>query len=114
MLRNNKGYLLLEAMLSLMLFTAVFSVCLPFIYVSFQEKRSSQELLYAMTEADTAAANSNRGHFEDNEREWVKEGIRYHLITKKGVLDEYESCITFTASNQREYKTCASSYQSDL
>jgi type II secretory pathway pseudopilin PulG len=108
MLRNNKGYLLLEAMLSLMLITAVCSICLPFIYVSYQEQKTSKELLYAMTEADLAAANKGENKELHTEKEWIQEGVRYQL-TKKGVADEYETCITFKGSNDKEYITCASS-----
>lgn len=109
MLRNNKGYLLLEAMLSLMLITAVCSICLPFIYVSYQEQKTSKELLYAMTEADLAAANKGENKELRTEKEWIQEGVRYQLITKKGVADEFETCITFKGSNHKEYITCASS-----
>ncbi|MDM5315928.1 hypothetical protein QUF49_07990 [Fictibacillus sp. b24] len=110
MLRNNKGYLLLEAMLGVLLISAVCSICLPFIYVAYQEQKASKELLYAMTEVDLAAAKNSEGQEEATEKEWSQDGIRYELKTRKGVTDEYEICITFNGSNHKEYTTCASSY----
>ncbi|KZE66404.1 hypothetical protein AWM68_08575 [Fictibacillus phosphorivorans] len=112
MLRNNKGYLLLEALFGVLLISAVFSICLPFIYVAYQEQKASKELLYAMTEVDLAAAKNSIGEGV-TEKEWVQEGIRYQLLTRKGVTDEYEICIAFHGSNQKEYTTCASSYWTD-
>lgn len=110
MLRNSKGYLLLEAMLSVLLISAVCSICLPFIHVAYQEQKTSKELLYAMTEVDLAAAIYSADEGTVTEKEWTQEGIRYHLLTRKGVTDEYEICIAFQGSNDKEYQTCASSY----
>lgn len=109
MLRNNKGYLLLEALFGVLLISAVFSICLPFIYVAYQEQKASKELLYAMTVADIAAAKNSMGE-EVIEKEWVQDSIRYQLLTRKGVTDEYEICIAFLGSNHKEYTICASSY----
>ncbi|MED1863491.1 hypothetical protein P4V41_08520 [Fictibacillus nanhaiensis] len=109
MLQNNNGYLLLEAMFSVLLFSAVFSICLPFIYISYQEQKTSEQLLYAMTEVDHAAAMSSMKKLETDELVWIVDGIEYKLKTGKGVTDEYETCISFKASNQKDYKTCAGS-----
>jgi type II secretory pathway pseudopilin PulG len=110
MLQNNKGYLLIEAMFSLLLISVVFSICLPFIYISYQEQRTSEQLLYAMTEADHAAGMRSMSQLMPDERYWVDNGIEYKLLTRKGVTNEYETCISFRGSNQKEYKTCASSF----
>lgn len=110
MLQNNKGYLLIEAMFSLLLISVVFSICLPFIYISYQEQRTSEQLLYAMTEADHAAGMRSMSPLMFEERYWIDNGIEYQLLTRKGVTNEYETCISFRGSNQKEYKTCASSF----
>ncbi|MGA4719438.1 hypothetical protein [Fictibacillus nanhaiensis] len=110
MLQNNKGYLLIEAMFSLLLISVVFSICLPFIYISYQEQRTSEQLLYAMTEADHAAGMRSMSQLMPDERYWIDNGIEYQLLTRKGVTNEYETCISFRGSNQKEYKTCASSF----
>ncbi len=110
MLRNNKGYLLLEALFSVLLISVVFSICLPFINTSYREQKTSEQLLYAMTEADHAAASRSVTTLVTDEREWIDDGIVYKLKTRKGVTDEYETCISFRGSNQKEYTTCASSF----
>ncbi|MQR95607.1 hypothetical protein [Fictibacillus phosphorivorans] len=110
MLQNNKGYLLLEAMFGVLLISSMLSVCLPFIYISYQEQRTSEQLLYAMTEADHVARTRNMSKLMPDEREWIDDGIEYQLLTRKGGTDEYETCISFRGSNQKEYKTCASSF----
>lgn len=110
MLLNNKGYLLIEAMFSLLLISVVFSICLPFIYISYQEQRTSEQLLYAMTEADHAAGIRSISQRMSDERYWIDNGIEFQLLTRKGVTDEYETCISFRGSNQKNYTTCASSF----
>jgi type II secretory pathway pseudopilin PulG len=110
MLQNNKGYLLIEAIFSLMLISVVFSICLPFIYISYQEQRTSEQLLYAMTEADFAAGMRSMSQLMPDERLWINNGIEYQLLTRKGVTDEYETCISFRGSNEKKYTTCASSF----
>ncbi|WP_416728960.1 hypothetical protein [Fictibacillus sp. JL2B1089] len=110
MLQNNKGYLLIESMFSLVLISVVFSICLPFIYISYQEQRTSEQLLYAMTEADHAAGMRSMSQLIPDERYWLDNGIEYQLLTRKGVTDEYETCISFRGSNQKNYTTCASSF----
>ena len=110
MLLNNKGYLLIEAMFSLLLISVVFSICLPFIYISYQEQRTSEQLLFAMTEADHAAGMRSISQRMSDERYWIDNGIEFQLLTRKGVTDEYETCISFRGSNQKNYTTCASSF----
>ncbi len=110
MLQNNKGYLLIEAMFSVLVISVVFSICLPFIYISYQEQRTSEQILYAMTEADHSAGMRAISKHMPDERIWVEGGIEYRLLTQKGGTDEYETCISFKGSNQKEYTTCASSF----
>ncbi|MBH0160133.1 MULTISPECIES: hypothetical protein [Fictibacillus] len=110
MLKNNNGYLLIEAMFGVLLISVVFSICLPFLYISYQEQQTSEQLLYAMTEADHAAAMRSITRHETDEREWLVDGTEYKLKTRKGVTDEYKTCISFRGSNKKEYTACASSF----
>jgi hypothetical protein len=107
MLRNNKGYLLLECLLALVLLTAVFSICLPFINKSFQEHKSSKQLLYAIEEVDLIAVNFSLNNVPPADKEWERDGIMYTLLTKKGATDAYKFCIVFEGSNEKGYETCS-------
>lgn len=107
MLRNNKGYLLVECMMGLILFTAVTSICLPFIYKLYQEKKTTKQLLYAIEEADLAAARYGLNKIQEPDKMWVHHGTQYSLLTKKGAADEYELCVEFKGANGKDYKTCA-------
>jgi hypothetical protein len=106
MLQNNKGYLLLESMLSLMLFSAIASICLPFVYILHQEQKTTKQLLYAIEEADRISINK----IQMPDKEWKRNGVLFSSITKRGVTDEYEICIRFEASNKKEYTACSSYY----
>ncbi|MCM3730670.1 hypothetical protein M3196_03185 [Fictibacillus nanhaiensis] len=106
MLRSNKGYLLMESMLSLLLFSAIASICLPYISVLNQEQKTTEQLLYAIEEADRFSVNK----IQAGDKEWARNGARYRLSTEKGVTDEYKVCIQFQAANQKEYTVCSSYY----
>jgi type II secretory pathway component PulJ len=106
MLRSNKGYLLMESMLSLLLFSAIASICLPYISVLHQEQKTTEQLLYAIEEADRFSVNK----IQVGDKEWARNGARYRLSTEKGVTDEYKVCIQFQAANQKEYTVCSSYY----
>ncbi|MCM3716791.1 hypothetical protein [Fictibacillus phosphorivorans] len=105
MLRNNKGYLLLESMLGLLLFSAIASICLPYVYQLNQEQKTTRQLLYAIEEVDRLSLLK----FQDA-KEWIQNRTTYSLTTIKGVTDEYEICITFKGANRKEYKACSSYY----
>jgi hypothetical protein len=105
MLRNNDGYLLLESMLGLLLFSAVASICLPYVYILNQEQKTTRQLMFAIKEADRLSLLKVQ-----YDMQWTQKGTSYSLITKKGVTEEYEICITFEGSNKKEYKACSSYY----
>jgi hypothetical protein len=106
MLQNNNGYLLFESMLGLLLFSAIASICLPFVYILHQEQKTTEQLMFAIEEVDRLSLKK----IQLQDMEWTRNGTSYSLITKKGVTDEYEICINFEASNQKEYTACSSYY----
>jgi type II secretory pathway component PulJ len=106
MLRNNNGYLLLESMLGLLLFSAIASICLPYVHILNQEQKTTRQLMFAIEEADRLSLLKIQLH----DMEWTQNGTSYSLLTKKGVTDEYEICITFEGANQKEYTACSSYY----
>ncbi|MBY6035519.1 hypothetical protein KUV80_02600 [Fictibacillus nanhaiensis] len=106
MLRNNKGYLLVESMFGLVLFSAVIGTCLPYIHLLYQEKKTTRQILYAIEEVDHVVAQYSIGMSIDN-KEWEEHGTNYTLLTKKGAADENELCISFEGSNEKSYKMCA-------
>jgi competence protein ComGC len=106
MLRSNKGYMLLESMLGLLLLSALASICLPYVYVLHQEQKTTKQLMYAFEEADRISVNK----VQVKDREWNQNGTFYSLLNKKGVTDEYAFCIQFKASNEKVYEVCASYY----
>ena len=108
MYRNNNGYLLIECMMGLVLFTAVSAMSIHFIYDIYKESKTTKQLLYAINEADFAAAKYGTAKSILENTEWEKLGTTYSLFQKKGVSDEYEICIVFKGENGKEYKTCAS------
>jgi hypothetical protein len=106
MFQNNKGYLLIECMMGLVLFTAVSAMSIHFIYDIYKESKTTRQFLYAVNEADFAAANYGIDKTPEN-KEWEQLGTTYLLKYKKGVSDEYEICIIFRGENGKKYKTCA-------
>ncbi len=110
MLLNNKGYVLLECLLSLVLLTSVFSICLPFIHKSYLEHKTSKQLLYAIAEVDLIAIQFSLNDIQPSNKKWEEEGTIYSLLTKKGVNNAYKFCVSFKGANEKEYTTC-SSYQ---
>ncbi|MDR7072715.1 hypothetical protein [Fictibacillus barbaricus] len=106
MFQNSKGYLLIECMMGLVIFTAVSAMSIHFVYDIYKESKTTRQLLYAVNEADFAAANYGFNKTLEN-KEWDQLGTTYLLKYQKGVSDEYEICIIFRGENGKEYKTCA-------
>jgi hypothetical protein len=95
-------------MMSLLLFTAVSSICFPYIYKLYQEKKTTEQLLYAINEVDLAASVYGLNQMNIEDREWTHSGTTFSLLTSKGVKDDVEICVVFKGENGKNYRRCAS------
>jgi hypothetical protein len=107
MLKNNKGYLLVECMMGLLLFSVAVSVCFPLVNKLYQENQTTKQLLYAINEADSAIATYSLNHTVIADRRWNYLNTSYSLQTNNTAEEGYEICIVFQGANKKEYKKCA-------
>ena len=107
MLRKNEGYLLIECMMGLVLLTVISSFCLSYFYRLHQESKTTKQLVYAINEADAAAAKYGIDKYPLENKKWIHLGTEYTLSSIKGVMNEYTICIVFKGENGKEYKKCA-------